>query len=265
MPLDRPIIARSLVDEAFERIANGIVIGEIEPGERLRESQLAQQLGVSRGVLREAMQRLEGLKLVRRTSNIGVHVVGLSQEDLYELYTMREVLEGMAARLAAENIRDDEIKALQALLDRHGRSSDLQQGDGYFQYFADEDFHVFIARASRHSRLEKMLCNELYFQLRLYRYRSSSRPGRAKQAFAEHQEVVAAIAARDPDRAEAAIRQHLRNALANLKWNDGANDAKSKASTGAADTEASPPAPPKRPRGRPRKNALTALPGSGDV
>lgn len=226
MPLDRPIIARSLVDEAFERIANSIVIGEIEPGERLREANLARQLGISRGVLREAMQRLEGLKLVRRTSNIGVHVIGLSYDDLYELYTMREALEGMAARLAAENIRDDEIKALQALIERHGRSEDLQQGDGYYQYFADEDFHVFIARASRNSRLERMLCNELYFQLRLYRYRSSSRPGRAKEAFAEHQEVVDAIAARDPDRAENAIRTHLRRARENLKWSEDASAAK---------------------------------------
>jgi DNA-binding GntR family transcriptional regulator len=223
MPLDRPIIARSLVDEAFERIANAIVVGEIEPGERILEASLARQLGISRGVLREAMQRLEGLKLVTRTSNIGVRVVGLSEQDLFELYTMREALEGMAVRLAATNITDDEIKALKALLHRHGQSKDLQQGDGYYQYFADEDFHVFLARASRNSRLERLLCNELFFQLRLYRYRSSSRQGRAKDAFAEHQEVVDAIAARDPDRAEAAIRTHLRHARENLKWNEDPN------------------------------------------
>ncbi len=220
MPLNRPIIARSLVDEAFERIANAIVVGEIEPGERILEASLARQLGISRGVLREAMQRLEGLKLVSRTSNIGVRVVGLSKEDLFELYTMREALEGMAARLAATNITDDEIMALKALLGRHGQSKDLQQGDGYYQYFADEDFHVFLVRASRNSRLERLLCNELFFQLRLYRYRSGSRPGRAKEAYAEHQAVVDAIAARDPDRAEAAIRKHLRHARENLKWSD---------------------------------------------
>jgi DNA-binding GntR family transcriptional regulator len=225
MILGRPIVARSLVDEAFERIANAIVIGEIEPGERLREIHLATQFGVSRGVLREAMQRLEGLKLVRRTSNIGVFAVGLSRDDLFELYTVREALEGMAARMAATNILDDEIKSLQAQLERHGKSMDLQQGDGYFQYVADEDFHVFIARASRNGRLERTLCNEIYFQLRMYRYRSSSHPGRARSAFIEHRDVVDAIVARDPDRAEQAMRTHLRNARENLRWSDDAPDA----------------------------------------
>ncbi len=218
MPLDRPIIPRSLVDEAFERIAEAIVVGEIQPGERIREANLARQLGISRGVLREAMQRLEGLKLVNRTSNIGVHVVGLSQNDLIELHTMREALEGLAAGLAATHMRDDEIKTLQTLLERHGRSKDLREGDGYYQALADEDFHVYIARGSRNGRLERTLCNELFFQLRLYRYRTTARPGRAKAAFAEHKAVVDAIAARDPERAEAAMRKHLKNARENLQW-----------------------------------------------
>jgi DNA-binding GntR family transcriptional regulator len=216
--LNQPILPRSLVDQAFERIAEAIVIGEIAPGERILEALLARQLGISRGVLREAMQRLEGLKLVTRTSNIGVRVIGLSETGLSELYTMREALEGMAARLAATHMEASEIRALQVLLERHGQSKDLRQGDGYYQALADQDFHALIARGSGNSRLEHTLCNELYFQLRLYRYRTSAPPGRARAAFAEHQAVVKAISARDPDRAEAAMRVHLSNSLANLKW-----------------------------------------------
>ena len=190
--LDRPIVPRSLVDQAFDRIADAIVVGEIRPGDRIRDSLLARRLGISRGVLREAMQRLEGLKLVTRTSNIGVHVIGLSEQDMLDLYSMREALEGMAARLAAIHMPDDEVKALETLLDRHGEKNDVRKGEGYYQASEDEDFHFRIARGSRNQRLERTLCTELYYPLRLYRYRSSVRPGRASAALAEHREVVAA-------------------------------------------------------------------------
>jgi DNA-binding GntR family transcriptional regulator len=218
MSLDRPITPLSLVDQTFERIADAIVVGELKPGERIREAALAMQLGVSRGVLREAMQRLEGRKVVTRRSNIGVHVASLSEHDLHELFTMREALEGMAARLAAQNMTDDEICALEALLARHGEARELREGGGYFQGSADQDFHFLIVRGSRNARLERALCEELYYQLRLYRYRLSTRSGRAKQAFDEHREIVEALKARDPDRAEAAMRRHLANARGNLTW-----------------------------------------------
>ncbi len=218
MLLESPLVPSSLVDQAFERIADAIVMGEIQPGERVREALLARNLGISRGVLREAMQRLEGLKLVSRTSNIGVHVISLSQDDLYELYIVREALEGMAARLSAERMTQEERDGLRQLLDRHGKHKDLRRGDGYYQPSADEDFHFRIARGSRNERLIRSLCDELYYQLRLYRYRSSVRPGRAQLAFAEHQAVVDAICAGDGDKAEAAMRLHLRNARESLMW-----------------------------------------------
>jgi DNA-binding GntR family transcriptional regulator len=219
MSLDRPITPLSLVDQIFERIADAIVVGEIQPGERIREASLAQKLGVSRGVLREAMQRLEGRKVVSRTSNIGVHVINLTEDDLFELYSMREALEGMAARLAAENMSDEDIEGLRSLLHAHERHEDLVQGESYFQRSDDQDFHFRIARGSHNARLERALCDELYYQLRLYRYRSSTRAGRAKQAFAEHMVIVNALAARDPEGAERAMRRHILNARDNLRWN----------------------------------------------
>jgi DNA-binding GntR family transcriptional regulator len=217
MSFDQPITPYSLVDQTFERIADAIVVGDIKPGERIREASLAQKLGVSRGVLREAMQRLEGRKVVNRTSNIGVHVISLTEDDLLELYAMREALEGMAARLAATHMTDAAREELKALLVTHEQSEDLKHGESYFQR-SDQDFHFLIARGANNARLERALCDELYYQLRLYRYRSSTRAGRAKQAFIEHQEIVAAICARDPDRAEAAMRAHIAHSRANLTW-----------------------------------------------
>jgi DNA-binding GntR family transcriptional regulator len=222
----KPITPFSLVDQTFDRIADAIYVGQIQPGERIREAQLAKALGVSRGVLREAMQRLEGRKLVTRTSNIGVHVKNLSRDDLYELFTLREALEGMAARLAAEHMTDEERRGLKDLLYRHSEHQDIKRGAGYYQASEDEDFHFRIARGSRNGRLEHALCDELYYQLRLYRYRSSVREGRAKAAFAEHERVVQAIVDGRPGVAEDAMREHLAHARANLTWSalDGAGD-----------------------------------------
>ncbi|HWU02047.1 MAG TPA: GntR family transcriptional regulator [Novosphingobium sp.] len=222
--LNSPITPFSLVDQTFERIADAIVMGELKPGERIREAYLARTLGVSRGVLREAMQRLEGRKLVLRTSNIGVHVVQLSRQDLFELSSMREALEGMAARLCALHMSEEDIAGLRQHLAEHEDHSDLKQGDGYFQAVAD-DLHYRIARGSGNERLQTALCDELFYQLRLYRYRSSAMPGRAQEALREHHAIVDAIARRDGDAAETAMRTHLTNSRAHQTFDiEASND-----------------------------------------
>jgi DNA-binding GntR family transcriptional regulator len=218
LSLSTPIRLQSLADHAFEKLVNAIVRGEIGPGERISEAQVARQLGISRGPLREALGRLEGRKLVERKPRIGVSVVGLSKDDLDELFTVREALEGMACRLAATRLGDDEIDRLRRLLARHQETEGLRRGTGYYQGSADEDFHFRIVRGSGSGRLIASLCDELYYQVRIYRYRSSMTPGRAAAAFEEHQQIVEALAARDPDRAEAAMRRHVANARANLVW-----------------------------------------------
>src|ERR1700742_1521554 len=117
--LDSKVQAQSLVDVVAERIEAAIIGGQLEPGSRLSEQALAASLGVSRGPLREAIRRLEGRKLLERTTNIGVRVAALSLKDLNELLQVREALEGLACALAAANMTDKEIAALRALLDGH--------------------------------------------------------------------------------------------------------------------------------------------------
>lgn len=125
--------AKSLVDAVTERLEAAILGGELAPGSRLSEQRLATAFGVSRGPLREAIRRLEGRQLLRRTTNIGVHVTELSHEDLAELMTVREALEGMACRLAAQTITQGQLVELEDLLAQHGRSQDVQAGTGYYQ------------------------------------------------------------------------------------------------------------------------------------
>jgi DNA-binding GntR family transcriptional regulator len=210
--LDNKVQAQSLVDVVAERIEAAIISGALEPGSRLSEQALATSLGVSRGPLREAIRRLEGRKLLQRTPNIGVHVAALSLKDLHEILQIRESLEGLACAEAAKNMTDAEIAALADLLEKHEGQKSVQEGKGYYQESKDFDFHFRIVSGSRNARLAEMLTGDLYYLLRIYRYKSSTQPGRAKKALQEHKDIVAAITRRDAAAAEQAMRLHLRNA-----------------------------------------------------
>lgn len=207
----RPIAITSLAEEAFGKLVQAITSGEFEPGQKLSEAALARQLGISRGPLREALGRLEG-RLVMRTPRLGVRVIDLDREDLEQLFLVREALEGMAARLAAERMTSQELQQLRELLEHHATQPELAAGSAYHQRSRDDDFHFTIVRAARCERLEQMLLDELYYQLRIQRLRSSTRPGRAQRALHEHREIVDALASRNPDAAEGTIRHHIRNA-----------------------------------------------------
>jgi DNA-binding GntR family transcriptional regulator len=210
--LNHKVSARSLVDVLAERIEAAIISGDLQPGSKIREQTLAASLGVSRGPLREAIRRLEGRKLLQRTPNIGVSVAAMSPGDLYEVLQLREVLEGLACALAAKNMTDQELNALSELLEQHQQQRSVQEGTGYYQESKDFDFHFRIVKGSRNVRLIQMLCEDLYYLLRVYRYKSSTKPGRAKQALKEHKDIVAALTRRDAEDAERKMRLHISNA-----------------------------------------------------
>lgn len=211
MSVLRPIASQSLVNEAFGKLVEAITSGEFEPGQKLSEAELARQLGISRGPLREALGRLEG-KLVTRTRHIGVRVVDFSRPVIEQLFYVREALEGMAANLAAQRATAHEIDALAQQLSRDADRAELAAGEAYLTGQHDEDFHFAITRAAKCERLEQLLLDEVYYQLRIHRVRSSMRPGRAKAALVEHHAIVAALQAHDPAAAERAMRQHISNA-----------------------------------------------------
>lgn len=215
-PLLAPVRAQSLVDMIAAQLEEAILNGQLAPGTKISEQGLARTLRVSRGPLREAIRRLEGRKLIERTPNIGARVAKLTDRGVQDVLVIREALEGMASRYAAICMSDEEIEALGNLLDEQG--VDWQKtGTGYFQKSKDFDFHIRVARGSRNQRLIDMLCGDLYDLLRVYRYKSNNRAGRPEEAFNEHRRIVAAIAARDPDLAETAMREHIRNSRASLE------------------------------------------------
>ena len=127
MSMLKPIASASLAEIAFSNLVEAISAGEFEPGQRLSEADLARRFGISRGPLREALQRLEG-RLVTRRARVGVHVIELSADAIRELFVIREALEGLAARLAAENAGKSDIKALRNLLSRHRQGPGTEGG-----------------------------------------------------------------------------------------------------------------------------------------
>ncbi|EGQ8187643.1 GntR family transcriptional regulator [Vibrio cholerae] len=192
-----------------EYLIEAIVEGELAPGSKISEPELAKQFQVSRGPLREALMRVEGLGLIERIPHIGARVIQLSPTKLVELYAVREALEGMAARLAARNITEIELAGLESLLSTHSTHIDQVEGASYFHQQGDFDFHYRIIQASRNQQLIGLLCDELYHLLRMYRYQSPRSHSRPVEALEEHKFILRAIRQRDEELAEMLMRRHI--------------------------------------------------------
>ncbi|WP_162523410.1 GntR family transcriptional regulator [Vibrio cholerae] len=193
-----------------EYLIEAIVEGQLAPGSKISEPELAKQFQVSRGPLREALMRVEGLGLIERIPHIGARVIQLSPTKLVELYAVREALEGMAARLAARNITEIELAGLESLLSTHSTHIDQVEGASYFHQQGDFDFHYRIIQACRNQQLIGLLCDELYHLLRMYRYQSPRSHSRPVEALEEHKFILRAIRQRrDEELAEMLMRRHI--------------------------------------------------------
>jgi len=203
---------RTLADRVFARLQDDIVLGVFAPGAKLGETELAARYGVSRGPLREAIRRLESRKLLERVPHVGTRVASLKAADLIEIYRVREALEGMAARLAAEQMTEAEIAGLWELLSLHEQQQDLQEDVAYYQRAGDLDFHYRIIKGSHNGALTDLLLGEIYHRVRMFRYQFSMTPNRPKKALNEHRRIVEAIEARDGEMAELLMRRHISRA-----------------------------------------------------
>lgn len=208
---------RTLADKVFALLQDDIVLGKIPAGTKLGETELASRYGVSRGPLREAIRRLESRKLIVREPHVGTRVASLKSEDLVEIYRVREALEGMAARLAAENMTTDEVRGLSEVLTAHEQQQDLKEDSGYFQREGDLDFHYRIIQGSHNQTLIDLLIGELYHLVRMYRYQFSMTANRPQKALGEHRRIVEAIEAKDGEMAELLMRRHISRARENIE------------------------------------------------
>lgn len=211
-----PLPPSTIAGNVFEQLRTAIVKGDLPPGSKVNEPQLSKQYGISRGPLREAIRRLEGCKLVEITPNVGAKVVSLNIKQVIEIYEIRESLEGLACRLAAEKANTEDCGNLRDLLANHEEQIQSENGRLYYQKEGDLDFHYLIVQLSGNTRLFNLLCDELYHLLRLYRVQTSSSPSRPVQAFKEHHQIVDAIERNDGELAELLMRRHIASAKQTL-------------------------------------------------
>lgn len=203
----RPSRTTPLGDVAYARLHDAIQAGTFEPGKRMMETEVAQWLKMSRTPARDAMRRLENEGLLVHEPRHGLVIAKLDHAAVMELYTMREVLEGTAARLAARHASELEIEQLRELIALEkklkGRYDELSAHN--------QRFH----QALRHAAHNRFLLRALITvrdSLGLLGKSLMTMPHRAASALKEHDEIVSAIARHDPDAAEEAARAHVRAA-----------------------------------------------------
>jgi len=191
----------------YESLRESIRSGRLPPGERLRETDIAERLGVSRTPVREALRRLQSDGLVTFAPWRGMTVAALDLGQLEELYDMREVLESAAARFAATNATDADVAGLRSLLDEQAAAG----SDAGALERINRAFHDAIYRAA-HNRYLLGALSSLADSLGLLKNTTFSLAGRPESGLVEHRRIVDAIAARDPAVAEDAARRHIARA-----------------------------------------------------
>ncbi|WP_297963630.1 GntR family transcriptional regulator [uncultured Anaerovibrio sp.] len=189
-----------------ETLRDAIRKGKLKPGERLMEIQLAEDLGVSRTPVREAIRKLELEGYVIMMPRRGTYVANLSIRDVNEVFEIRTSLDSLASGLAAERITDEELERLQRLLVAIGGYIEENDMDKIVE--CDMEFHDLLYQASRNSRLVGIIFN-LREQLTRFRSTSMSFPGRLKATLEEHRRIVEAIAQGDVAEARAAAEYHM--------------------------------------------------------
>jgi DNA-binding GntR family transcriptional regulator len=193
--------------DAFYLVLEAIDQGEFRPGDRLVEAELAERFGVSRTPIREALQRLETQGVLARDGRSLV-VASLNHDQLGELYVVRAELEGLAARLAAQHAAPEEISVLREML-RKDREF-IARPDLLAR--ANKRFHRQIHMASHNRYLIQQL-DMVHRAMILIATTSLAAEGRGEKALEEHEQIVAAIEARDGDAADFALRQHISRAF----------------------------------------------------
>ena len=203
---------KPLRDVVFETLRDAIITQVLKPGERLMEIQLADEMGVSRTPVREAIRKLELEGLVVMVPRKGAYVAGVSMKDIHEVYEVRAALEMLAVSLAAERITDEELDALerQVLRESEEEAKDNENTLDNIVYI-DTTFHDIIYQAAHNQRLVQFL-NILQEQLQRFRAASLSRPGRSKTALEEHKQIIEALAERNGDLAAKLAKEHIDNA-----------------------------------------------------
>lgn len=199
-------------ERAYAAIRAHLLSGAVRPNEQLTEDQLAQITGVSRTPVREAVQRLENELLLVRSDTKRLFVADWSRDDIEEMFTLRQMLECHAAERAAKRLSREQIATLESL-NRELKAAIEQSPPDVVRFLdANRAFHEVIIDAAHSPRLAQLLAKLVEAPVVLRTARTYSQ-GDLRQSARDHDELVSAFAARDPDWARAVMGSHLRRAF----------------------------------------------------
>ena len=203
----------SLEERVYSLLFEQILSGEIEKGTALTEIALSEKLGVSRTPIRAAIRRLAEDGVVQLSANRGAVAIGVSEEDLVDIYEIRVRLEGLASRTAAQRMTDAEKKALRESVEL--AEFYISRGDNDKLRELDTSFHRIIYEACGNRLLAKTL-SELHAKIKDYRSVALSVPGRLQSSVEEHKNILLAIETGNADEADRLTSGHIEAALQNL-------------------------------------------------
>lgn len=205
-----------LRDVVFKTLRQAILKGELEPGERLMEIQLAERLGVSRTPIREAIRKLELEGLVIMTPRKGAKVAKISESNLRDVLEVRRSLEELAIDLACQRMEPEELKELEEAEEKF--VSAIRSGDAMEIAQTDEWYHDIIYRSTKNEKLVQLLNN---LREQMYRYRLEYIKDEDKRQILqiEHEHILKALSLRHVQEAKQAVREHIDNQFITIRKN----------------------------------------------
>ncbi len=206
--IEKLIESPNLRDRVYEILKKSIIFQEISPGEKIDEEAIAKQLGVSRTPIRETLCRLENEGMVKIVPRRGAFVVKHSREKIAEILTVREVLEGFAARLAVDHVNEKTIERMRSLFNGFSELNIRDRSRDYTQ--ADLEFHNLIIKTSRNNLLISLM-DTLNNHIQMLRLQTFSLDGRPEHSMVEHAHIIESLEKKDPSSAESLMRKHIRN------------------------------------------------------
>ncbi len=198
----------------LEDLRAAILRGEFAPRQRLVEAELCDQFDASRFSVRAALQALEADGLVERQRNVGARIREIGIEEAVEISEVRQVVEGLIARRAAERANDAEAEGLAAI----GREMHAAVAAGEVSEYSDLNarLHASLRDIARHEKANGIIAH-LHGQMVRHQFALSHQPGRSKVSVWQHQAIIDAVVARDGDAAEAAMRAHIASVIEALR------------------------------------------------
>ncbi len=200
----------NLRDQIYDILKKLIISGDIKPGEKVNEEDIAATLNVSRTPIRETLLRLEHDGIVEIAPRKGAFIVSISKKRIIDILKVREVMEGLVVRLASERMTGGLLLKLRDSLNRH--EAIIHRADGEIRLLEaadlDAEFHAYLLEACD-NELAKNVMDSINFNLQFIRLRTVVLPARPEKTYREHAKVMEAIEQRDPQLAEKLMREHI--------------------------------------------------------